>query len=178
MITQASSLVDVAFEVCTALDRVGVRALLVGGSAATFYTGDYQSKDADFVVTMAPLGVDVQAAVADLGLRLVGQHYEHLDSEYTIDFLGGPPGIGEDVVTTWNTVRRDDLVLHVYSRTDSVRDRLSAFYHWADVSSLRVALLVAASGSIDLAAIADWSEREGETTKFHEFADALKRLAP
>lgn len=178
MITQASSLVDVAFEICTALDQVGVRALLVGGGAATFYTGVYQSKDADFVVTLAPRGVDVQGAVADLGLRLVGRHYEHPDSEYTIDFLGGPPGIGVDIVTTWNTVRKGDFVLHVYSRTDSVRDRLSAFYHWADVSSLRVALLAAASGPIDLAMIADWSEREGETTKFQEFADALKRLAP
>lgn len=37
MIDRDSSLRDVAFEVCTALDRVGVTAVLSGGGAATLY---------------------------------------------------------------------------------------------------------------------------------------------
>jgi hypothetical protein len=52
MIEGGSSLVDVAFAVCTALDRDGITAVLTGGSAATFYAPEaYQSEDADFVLS-------------------------------------------------------------------------------------------------------------------------------
>jgi hypothetical protein len=174
VIGPTSQLVDVAFAVCTALDRVGIRVILVGGSAATFYTGDYQSRDVDFVLTLYPRGADARGAIEALGFRPEGQHYAHPDSVYTVDLLGGPPGIGDDLVTTWHTARRDEEVLYVYSRTDCVRDRLAAYYHWVDRSSLRVALLVAKSGPIDLAAIESWSEREGARAKFDEFSRALQ----
>jgi len=173
VIGPTSQLVDVAFAVCTALDSVGVRAILVGGSAATFYTGSYQSHDVDFVVSFYPRGTDARGAIEALGFHLVGQHYAHPESSYTVDLLGGPAGIGDDLVTTWHTARRAGEILHVYSRTDCVRDRLAAYYHWADRSSLRVALLVAGSGPIDLEAIESWSEREGSRTKFEEFDAAL-----
>ncbi len=38
MITETSTLADVAFEVCTALDEAGFVAVLTGGSAATVTT--------------------------------------------------------------------------------------------------------------------------------------------
>ena len=37
VINASSTLVEVAFEVCTALDASGYTAVLTGGSAATFY---------------------------------------------------------------------------------------------------------------------------------------------
>jgi len=174
MIGPSSTLVDVAFAICTALDRAGVRAVLVGVSAATFYAGAYQSYDIDFVLTSNPLGAKTREAVEALGFRLDGSHYAHPDVEYTVDFLGGPAGIRDEIVTVFHTERRGDQLLRVYTRTDTVRDRLAGYYHWPDRSSLRVAVLVANSGPIDLESIEEWSGREGATAKFEEFARALK----
>ncbi len=174
MIDPSSTLVDVAFAICTALDRAGVRAVLVGGSAATFYTGAYQSLDVDFVLTFNPAGADARGAVEGLGFRLEGSHYAHPIVDYTVDFLGGPAGIGDDIVTDFHIARRGDQLLRVYTRTDAVRDRLAGYYHWPDRSSLRVAVSVARSGPIDLAAIESWSASEGASEKFEEFVRALK----
>jgi len=174
VIGPSSTLVDVAFAICTALDRVGVTAVLVGGSAATFHAGKYQSHDIDFVLTFNPLGSNAREAVESLGFRLDGSHYAHPDTEYTIDFLGGPAVIRNNIVTVFHTERRGEQLLHVYSRTDSVRDRLAGYYHWSDRSSLRVAALVAASGPIDIGEIKAWSLREGAPEKFEEFIRALK----
>lgn len=62
MITASSTIVDVAFAVCTALERAKIIAVLTGGSAATYYAPEaYQSRDLDFVITLRggarPLGV-------------------------------------------------------------------------------------------------------------------------
>ena len=52
-IDATSTLVDVCFTVCTALSESDITAVLCGGSAATFYAPQaYQSKDADFVITV------------------------------------------------------------------------------------------------------------------------------
>jgi hypothetical protein len=52
-IDERSSLIDVAFAVCTSLDNIGTRAILTGGSAATFYAPTaLQSRDCDFITTL------------------------------------------------------------------------------------------------------------------------------
>jgi hypothetical protein len=67
--------------------------------------------------------------------------------------------------------------LHVISRTDSVKDRLAAFYHWDDRSSLATALSVAAGGQIDLTALREWSVAEGSLSKFKDFERRFNPLA-
>jgi hypothetical protein len=53
-ITETSSLEDVCFAACTALERAGTVAVLTGGSAATYYAPEaYQSGDADFIITFS-----------------------------------------------------------------------------------------------------------------------------
>src|SRR5690606_901155 len=72
LITKASSLTEVAFAVCTALDRAGTKAVLTGGSAATYYAPDaYQSGDLDFVIAFH--GADAaEPALLALGYRREG----------------------------------------------------------------------------------------------------------
>ena len=95
MIGPSSTLVDVAFAICTALDRAGVRAVLVGGSAATFYAGAYQSYDIDFVLTSNPLGAKTREAVEALGFRLDGSHYTLIPTWNTRSiFWAGRPASG------------------------------------------------------------------------------------
>lgn len=175
MITAASSLVDVAFEVCTALDRCGVACVLCGGSAATYYTDAYRSHDVDFVVTFGWNNRGAEEAIADLGFRRSGSQYAHVLSPFTLDFPPGPLGIGAEIVQTWETAHRGDLLLHVVSRTDCVRDRLAGYYFWNDRSNLQTAVLVAKSGPVNFDTIRDWSRREGASEKFGEFIRALER---
>lgn len=50
--TAPSTLTEVAFVVCTALDQAGFVSMLTGGSAATYCARAYVSRDLDFVLTL------------------------------------------------------------------------------------------------------------------------------
>jgi hypothetical protein len=54
-----------------------------------------------------------------------------------------------------------------------VRDRLAAFYFFADRSALAAALGVIRSGPVDLQAVKRWSVSEGELARFKEFSELL-----
>ncbi len=146
---------------------------MTGGSAATFYTELYCSRDVDFVLTFGS-GANVPPILSELGFEVRGSHYVHPRSAYTLDFPPGPLAVGNAYLSHWETVHRGDFVLHVLSRTDSVRDRLTAFFHWNDLGSLLVALAVAQSGPVDLELIRAWSVRETAGAKFEEFERRLK----
>jgi hypothetical protein len=59
--------------------------------------------------------------------------------------------------------------------TDSVKDRLAAWYHWKDPQSLEQALLVAASQKVDRAEVRRWSAREGFKEKYRAFEKRLNK---
>jgi hypothetical protein len=159
-----STLTDVAFAVCTALERAGEHAVLCGGSAATFYAPEkYESRDLDFVLHFGALTTTVDAALAPLGyVRAPEMLYRHPKARYTVEFPKGPLAIGSETITQHATERRGDLVLHVYTPTDVVRDRFMHYWAWGDERALRVALDVAAACAsvIDTASIQAWTDRE------------------
>lgn len=171
MIGPASSLTDIAFAVCSALDRKGFRAVLTGGSAATYYAPDaYQSDDLDFVLTLK--GTGGESALTSLGFVRRGDFYRHPRTHFSLDFPNGPLAVGEDLITNWSTVHRGDEVLYVLSATDSCRDRLASFLFWNDFSGLEQALFVfhARPEEVELSVIEDWCRREGHSQKFGLFA--------
>lgn len=171
-ITRQSALTDVAFAVCTALHNSGTKAVLTGGSAAVYYAPErYQSRDADFVITMCANRAAAAAALRSLGFTEHGGIYRHVHSPYTVEFPPGPLAIGNTIIEKYETVQRDSEILHVISRTDAVCLSLAKFYHWSDRSSLRTALDVAQSGEVDLERVATWSRNEGCEQKFEEFAE-------
>ena len=175
LINQNSSLEDVCFAVCTALNNVGTTAVLTGGSAATYYaSASYQSGDADFIITFSTDPHGAGAAIRKLGYRESGGTYHHADNVFTVEFPPGPLAIGSELIRSYETVRRADEVLFVLSRTDCVRDRLAAFYFFSDRSALAAAVAVARGSTIDVPAIRQWSLTEGEGARFEEF---LKRHA-
>ena len=159
-----STLTDVAFAVCTALERADERAVLCGGSAATFYAPEaYESRDLDFILRFGARAKTVDEALRPLGyLRAPERLYRHPDVLYTVEFPTGPPSIGSETVTAYATEHRGDLLLHVYTPTDVVRDRFMHYWAWGDQRTLRVALDVAAAQStkIDVPSIEAWTERE------------------
>jgi hypothetical protein len=173
-ITEASSLEDVCFAVCTALEHAGTVAVLTGGSAATYYAPEsYQSGDADFIITFSSDPACAGEAVRKLGYREIGGTYHHDRNIFTIEFPPGPLAIGNELLHSYETVTKGDEVLYVLSRTDCVRDRLASFYFFTDRSALAAAVAAARSGPIDLPAIRAWSLKEGELARFGEFHEFL-----
>lgn len=168
-----STLSDVCFEVCTALDGIGIIAVLTGGSAATVYAPTvYQSRDADFILTMhGSGGVEV---LSRLGYVERGGTYEHSQNQFSLEFPRGPLAIGDDLLTSWDSIHRGSQVLHIFTRTDCVRDRLMWFYMDNDRSALKAAIGVAESGSVDLDAISKWSRREGFAAQCDYFFSKVK----
>lgn len=176
-ITRASSLREVAFAVCTVLDRVGVTAVLTGGGAATLYApAAIQSFDLDFVLEVYSDENSPGRALEELGFRREGHDYRHRASRFQLEFPVGPLAIGDERIARWNTLRDGSGLLHVITATDSCRDRLAAFLHFQDRSALDQACAVyaAAKKQIDLKKIRAWSQREGQPGAFDEFARRVR----
>ena len=159
-----ATLVDVAFAVCTALDRAGTVGVLTGGSAATYYFPErYLSLDVVFVLGVVRQREAVDEAMGSLGYyRASSGMYEHPDLTITVEFPRGPLGIGRDLIQTWATERRGDELLHIVTVTDCVRDRFMHFWAWNDRSALELALAVAQrhSSRFDFDAFRTWTAAE------------------
>ncbi|MDP3938858.1 MAG: hypothetical protein Q8R92_12095 [Deltaproteobacteria bacterium] len=176
IITASSSLAEVAFVVCTALDRAGVTAVLTGGSAATVYAPQaYQSADLDFVVQFRASDSDASSALESLGYRIDGGHYVHDVNPLLLEFPRGPLAIGRDLITAWATLTRNDMLLHITTPTDCCRDRLAGFLFWNDRGALEQALAVAhaKADEVDVDAVLRWCVLEGHAEKFREFERAI-----
>lgn len=181
MIDQNSSLADVAFAVCTGLDKQGVLGVLTGGSAATYWAPlAYQSADADFVLTLEVDPKQIVEVMQALEFRSVGGTWVHPRSIFTVEFPPGPLAVGGELIRRHDTVRRaHGSVLHVLSPQDSVRDRLAHFIHWNDRTALLAAISVAAGhrDRIAMPEIERWAKREEpQLERFGEFARSFRRL--
>jgi hypothetical protein len=182
VIGPASTLANIAFEVCTALEQAGYRAVLTGGSAATYYAPDaYQSGDLDFVITLTPPKLKDakkgERALASLGFQKKANAYRHPRTHFVLEFPKGPLGVGDELIHRWSTVRRRKQTLHVLSPTDSCRDRLASFLFWNDFSGLEQAIAVqqARADEVDLKIIEGWCKKEGHPQKFALFASRLSK---
>jgi hypothetical protein len=171
VIDETTTLTDICFIVCTALDRSGIVAVLTGGSAATVYAPEaYQSRDADFVLTVRSDAAEQGSNILlHLGYEERGGTYIHAKSVFTVEFPRGPLAIGDDLITSWDTLAHDERVLHILSRTDCVRDRLAWYYYDRDISALFAAIAVAKSGPYDVERVREWSVREGQRDGFEDF---------
>lgn len=113
------------------------------------------------------------APLQTLGFAETGGIYRHPENPFTLEFPVGPLEIGNDPIREWDTLAEGDLILHILTPTDSVRDRLASFYFFNDFSALTQALAVAQSQPIDQDAVEKWSRAENELTKFEVFKTRL-----
>jgi hypothetical protein len=170
----------IAYVVCTAFEQANVTAVLVGGGAATFYAARaYQTRDLDFVLPLELFGMPKASILHQLGFIAsnAAGTYEHPDTTFTLEILQGPLGIGDEAVRVWDTLWSGDLVLHVISPTNSVKDRLASAIHFKDLSAARQAAEIAKLHPVDMEAVKTWCEREGGMTTFALFA-SLYQAAP
>jgi hypothetical protein len=184
VIDENSSLEDICFEVAAALASFSIRGVLTGGSAATVYSPDiYTSMDADFVLANSPRRDHLREALASIGFVPSGTlgMFEHPRTLYTADFPKGPLAVGGDYIYDTATLQRGDVLLHILTPTDCVRDRLAHFYYWNDYTALTAAVGVARSHreNVDIAKLRGWTEREsgsGRDDHRPKFAQFLGRL--
>lgn len=178
MITHLTTMRDLALIVCTELDRQGVQAVLVGGAAAHIYApNEYVSHDLDLVLSMWSDDRSAREALIAIGFKSEGRNLKHDQTPFTVEFPPGPLAVGEDVISKWDTIREGDLLLHILTPTDCVRDRLAGYLFWHDRQSLAAAVAVAKShpDRVDLRIVEKWCEKEGEPDKFRDFSRALNR---
>jgi hypothetical protein len=170
-----TGLADVAGTVARALGSARIRAVLTGGACASLYTrGRYESADLDFIIQNAVSSVRLDAAMAGIGFKRVGNQYEHPSARFFVEFPAGPLGIGGDWRIRPIRYKIRGAVVSALSATDSCRDRLAAFYHWNDRQALKVAVMIARRHRTNLETIRRWSEQEGALPKFAEFMTALR----
>lgn len=166
---------EVAAFIDSHLNEKEIQVVLTGGACAAIYSNyQFVSKDLDFVARFSIDHKKVETAMKEIGFRREGRFYYHPDTPYFVEFISGPPSLGQDRVGEINELSLTTGKIRLLSPTDSVKDRLAAFYHWGDRQSLEQALLVARSREIDLNNIENWSVREGKRNEFEEFMQKLK----
>lgn len=157
---------EVAFEVCSAFDRHKVLAVLVGGGAATYYAPKaYQTKDLDFVLHLELFGAPNKSILDEIGFKPTRTRGTYASDEvpFTLEILRGPLGVGDEDLSSWETIHKGDLVLHVISVLDSIKDRMAHAIHNSngDPNASRQAAEVAKLYPVDLAALHVWCVNEG-----------------
>jgi len=165
---------ELAAFVCAHLHASGIDTVLTGGACVSIYTRNrYESMDLDFVnVAEAPLA-KIEAALLGIGFVPEGRIYINKKVSYSIDILNPPLSIGGEKIAVTSTIRVGKLDLELLTPTDSVRDRLAAFYFWNDLQALEQALMVARDNDVDLDLVKKWSRKEGELEKFKIFIKKL-----
>ena len=165
---------ELAAIVSDKLNEAGIDAILVGGACVSIYTKNkYLSGDLDFV--SAASIKEISPVLSELGFeRKSSRHFEKNDCPFFIEFVSPPAALGSEPVMETNLLktRVGDIIL--LTPTDSVKDRLAAYYHWNDPQALEQALLIARAQKISLREIKRWSEKEGQKEKYNAFFRMLK----
>jgi hypothetical protein len=166
---------ELAAMITIKLSGKGIDAILVGGACVSIYTKNkYLSRDLDFV--SAASIKEISSALSELGFdRRSSRHFERKDCPFFIEFVSPPAAIGSEPVKERNVIRTRRGRVFLLTPTDSVKDRLAAYYYWNDPQSLEQALLLAGDQEIDFNEVKRWSKREGHEEKYKVFAGRARK---
>ena len=113
-------------------------------------------------------------ALEELGFKKTeNRYFTHPKTELFIEFPPPPISIGDEIIKKWAKFRSKLGTIELFTPTQSVMDRLAAFYHWNDRQALKQALMVAKKHKIGLKKIKHWSISESMENKFIEFKNML-----
>jgi hypothetical protein len=127
----------------------GIDSILVGGACVSIYTNNkYQSFDLDFVSHAAIK--EVTPLLTELGFqRESSRHFIRRDCPFFIEFVAPPAAVGNEPLKGEKQLKTRLGTLVLMTPTDSVKDRLAAFYHWNDQQALEQAIMVANVQEVD-----------------------------
>lgn len=169
------SIKDLAAIVCRDLNEKGIDAILVGGACVSIYTKNkYLSYDLDFVSHDSLK--EISSVLSGLGFkRESSRHFVRRGCPFFIEFVSPPVSIGNEPIKDKKELKTRHGRIVLLTPTDSVKDRLAAFYHWNDPQALEQAIMVARAQKINLKEIKRWSEKEGHKEKFRVFVNRIKK---
>lgn len=164
---------DLAAIVTKTLAAKGIDALLVGGACISIYTNNkYESSDLDIISHVALK--EISKALEEIGFKKKSsRHFERKNCPFFIEFVSPPAAIGNEPIKSQAVIDTNYGKIVLLTPTDSVKDRLAAYYHWHDQQALEQALMVAEAQIIDLKEIQRWSYREGFKQGFDIFVSRL-----
>lgn len=150
---------------------------MTGGAAAHIHAPkSVTSDDLDFVLSLRSEDESARQSLETIGFVRDSRYLKHPNTPFWIEFPEGPLGIGNDTQISYMTIEESGQVLHILNPTDSVRDRLIAYYAWNDLACLRSAIAVALNNNVDLEFIRTWSQKENSLEKFEVFLRRLERV--
>lgn len=187
MISNETSLTEVAAIVCDALDCQGIVATLSGGAAISIYTENrYVSEDLDFVTSA--LVDELKQALEPLGFKHSGQPrlsvFDHPNTQWYLEFPHAPISFGGTYVDPLQCALIETGIgkLRIVTPTHSIMDRLIAAAAWNEPQSLEQALLVAQcqKEEVDWAQLDQFVLREGirDDKEVREFYKKTGRPLP
>lgn len=172
-ISRKMTIGEFAARVASHLQSKGISTVLTGGAVVSIYTENkYMSYDADFISS-----VDQQSitkAMLELGFEKHGKEFRHKQSDFFVEFPSGPLAIGDQLVQAEAELDFKGYKLKLLSPTQSVMDRLAAYFHWNDLQCLDQAIWIAEKQPIKINKVKEWAKKEGEEDKFNNFINHLK----
>jgi len=173
VIDKETSIKNLALIVASELKKENIHAVLVGGAVVSIYTlNEYESGDLDFVSYSSVKEID--KAMTKIGFVKKGKSYVSDLTDLYVEFPTGPISIGDELIREFHEIREDGMVLKLFTPTQSIMDRLAAYYFWKDEQSLDQAVMIAGAQPFSLEKVKSWSLKEGESDKFKVFEAALK----
>lgn len=167
---------ELAAYIDTHLQKSGINVVLSGGACVAIYSNHkYVSKDIDFIAQFTIDHKKVENAMTELGFERRGKYYHNSQTPYFVEFIPGPPSVGQDPIEEIHEIAMTTGMIRILTPTDSVKDRLAAFYHWGDRQSLEQAILISRSNPIDMQSVKTWSIREGKISEFEQFKRRLEK---
>ncbi|MDQ3003807.1 MAG: hypothetical protein M3R47_00260 [Chloroflexota bacterium] len=165
---------ELAAYIQDSLHKEGIKVVLSGGSAVSFYSRNkYVSKDLDLINVNFARRRDIKSVMEKIQFREQGRYFMNPDTDYFVEFPDGPLSVGEEPVKQISEFELSTGTLRVISATDCVKDRLCAYYFWNDQQGLAQALLVSKSQDVDIKEIKRWSRAEGKEREFEVFESKL-----
>ena len=167
---------ELAAFICTHLAKFGIEITLTGGSCVSIYSyNQYSSMDLDFIERISTKRKFLAKCLEEIGFYEKDRYFVHPDTELFVEFPPGPLAVGNEPITDIITIETEIGDLKIISPTESVKDRLAAYYFWNDLQCLDQAVLVADHNTINVAEVKRWSLTEGEEKKFEIFLGKLKK---
>lgn len=133
------SLKELAVFVSHHLRQHGIENVLTGGACVSIYSENkYQSSDLDFVNIEESPFAGIKTALEKIGFKETGRIFINENVSFSVDILNPPLSVGEHYIERVNTIEIDNMTLRLLTPTDSVKDRLAAFYFWNDRQALEL----------------------------------------
>lgn len=113
------SQVELAAYIQDCLQEEGIKVVLSGGSAVSFYSSDqYVSKDLDLINAYFAKRNNIKSVMEKLGFQEQGRYFVNSETAFFVEFPDGPLSVGEEPVKEVSEFELATGMLRIVSATD------------------------------------------------------------